>query len=465
MSDNDLPFRLVGMNWDELQNELEDLDAYSLPSGDESELDDISIGDNTNVNELYVSDSSSSDDNEPLSVLQARMHKNSDTIQQPPIWGKIEKLDSLLPFAQPTGIPEEIANSNPTPYSLFQLFFDEVFVNHIVFHTNLYAEQEQMRTGKTYKKTTFDEINAFLGLNLLMGIKRLPSYKDYWSSAPDLHDSYISSIMSQKRFGWLLGHLHINDNSIMPTRDSDQFDRLYKVRPLLDHLEKAFKNALLPSEVLALDESMIKFKGRSVIKQYMPKKPIKRGYKVWMLCDKSGYCLKFDLYTGKSKDQNSQMSLGTRVVSKLTEGFEGKHHKLYFDNFFNSIDLMHSLKQRGIYAVGTVNVSRKYLPKFKSDKQLQRGDIDWYTSNTKLLALKWKDKRSVHILSNYHNSDDRTEVNRKEKNGTIMQIPCPKALTDYNSNMNGVDKFDQLLASYKIDRQSNKWWHRIFFIF
>ncbi|XP_030760547.1 piggyBac transposable element-derived protein 2-like [Sitophilus oryzae] len=187
------------------------------------------------------------------------MHKNSDIIQQPPIWGKTERPESTLPFVQPTGTPEEVANSNATPYSLFQLFFDEVFVNHLVFHTNLYAEQEQMRPAKTYKATTFDEINAFLGINLLMGIKRLPSYKNYWFNAPDLHDSYISSLMSQKRFGWLLGHLHINDNSTMPNRDSDQFDRLYKVQPLLDHLEKAFKNALLPSEVLALDESMIKF--------------------------------------------------------------------------------------------------------------------------------------------------------------------------------------------------------------
>jgi hypothetical protein len=29
--------------------------------------------------------------------------------------------------------------------------------------------------------------------------------------------------------------------------------------------------------------------------------------------------------------------------------------------------------------------------------------------------------------------------------------------------MNYVDKYDQLLSSYKIDRRSKKWWHRIFF--
>lgn len=47
---------------------------------------------------------------------------------------------------------------------------------------------------------------------------------------------------------------------------------------------------------------MIKFKGRCGLKQYMPKKPIKRGFKVWALVDSEGYLYNFDIYTGKSKD-------------------------------------------------------------------------------------------------------------------------------------------------------------------
>lgn len=459
-----LPFRLSGMTYQELLDEIETVDAQSLPSGTESDNDvEEDIEEISDVNPVLSSDSDS--DNEPLAALQNRLKQSANLIPQPPIWGTLERPDAPSPFTEVSGVPEDIKNSNPTPFSLFRLFFDEHFIDKLVFETNLYAEQHQMQSGKTYTKTTAKEMNAFLGINLLMGIKRLPSYKDYWSSAPDLHDSYISSIMSVKRFGWLLAHLHLNDNSLMPKRDAPDFDRLYKVRPLLQHLEKAFKTVILPSEVLAIDESMIKFKGRSFLKQYMPKKPIKRGYKVWMLCDKSGYCLKFEIYSGKSTEGSVEKSLGSRVVNKLTEGFEGKNHKLFFDNFFNSVELMQSLKFRGIYAVGTVNVTRKFLPSFKTDRELKRGEFDWYTSDSKLFALKWKDKRSVHLLSNYHTPEDCTEVKRREKNGTVVEVPCPMALTDYNSNMNGVDKFDQLLSSYKIDRQSNKWWHRIFFYF
>ena len=73
---------------------------------------------------------------------------------------------------------------------------------------------------------------------------------------------------------------------------------------------------------------MIKFKGRSSIKQYLPLKPIKRGYKVWCLCDPiTGYLFNYQIYLGK------EIPLGKRVVFDLISGhnFQGKH--LYFDNF------------------------------------------------------------------------------------------------------------------------------------
>ena len=109
--------------------------------------------------------------------------------------------------------------------------------------------------------------------------------------------------------------------------------------------------------------------------------------------------------------------------------------------------------------------SRKNLPTLKEDKLLKQGEYDWATSDTGLVAIKWKDKRSVHLLSNFHNPDDVTDVSRREKNGTVKRVPCPKALHDYNQNFNCVDKFDQMKEVYEIDRKSKKWWQRIFWYF
>lgn len=157
--------------------------------------------------------------------------------------------------------------SDPSPLDIFFKLFDENIIENLVFQTNLYAQQE----GKKYICIE-DEIKTFLGINLLMGIKKLPSYRDYWCSDDDLHDPYISKLMIVIRFGWIISHLHSNDNTLLPSRNSPDYDKLYKLRPYLDRLQKNFLTHYNPSSTLAVDESMIKFKGRSEKKQFMPKK-------------------------------------------------------------------------------------------------------------------------------------------------------------------------------------------------
>jgi len=383
-----------------------------------------------------------------------------------PIWSSNENINMVISSFDcsegPTNIVETL--SEITPFSVFKLLLTDEVITYITFHTNLYANQKYIRSGKSYTETNITEINAFIGLNLLMGIKKQCSYRDYWSSAPDLHDTYISSIMPLNRFSWLLSHLHLNDNSVIPKRSEVNFDKLYKVRPYLNFILKNSQALYNPNRIVAIDESMIKFKGRNSSKQYMPKKPIKRGYKVWALADKHGYLWNFDVYTGKSGD-TTEKNLGARVVKNLSAPLQNKNYFLYFDNYFTSYPLITYLKLNGIYACGTVNMTRKHLPKFKDDKLFKQGDYDWRIDQFSTSIIKWKDKRMVSLLSNFHDPRDTENVQRRAKDGTVSTIPCPKVLKDYNQNMNCVDKLDQNKKSCQIDRKSHKWWHRIFFHF
>ena len=86
-------------------------------------------------------------------------------------------------------------------------------------------------------------------------------------------------------------------------------------------------------------------------------------------------------------------------------------------------------------------------------------------SNTGVAAMKWADNRNVHILSNFHDPNELDKVQRKQKDGSRKSYPCPTSIRDYNANINALDKFDQLMSSYKLDRRSRKWWHRIIFYF
>ncbi|XP_045127477.1 piggyBac transposable element-derived protein 4-like [Portunus trituberculatus] len=353
-------------------------------------------------------------------------------------------------FTSSTGPSQEIFDlEDPTPHDICSKFITKEVIEDIVFQTNLYALQQ----GKNYKPTDENEIKTFIGMNLLMGIVKLPSYRDYWSSNPCLHNDFISKLMPVNRFGWLLGNSHLNDNTLMPDRKSPEYDKLYKVRPFLKAMQENFERHFLPSCSVAVDESMIKFKGRSSMKQYQPNKPIKRGYKVWMMADKSGYCLKFDIYTGKVENKVTK-DLGAKVVTSLVEDLEGKEHKVYFDNYFTSVDLMKKLKEKGVNACGTVKPSRRNLPTFKSSKNMSRGDSETFTSNTGINATKWRDKKDVFLLTNFHDPKDISEVARREKDGTRKLYPCPISIIEYNKNMNSVDKFDQLLFQWKYEEKN-----------
>jgi hypothetical protein len=76
---------------------------------------------------------------------------------------------------------------------------------------------------------------------------------------------------------------------------------LYKTRPVLELTEK-FKILYTPGRELAVDEAMIGFKGRFILKQYLLGKPTKWGIKAWGIADSSnGFLLKCNIYKGKEK--------------------------------------------------------------------------------------------------------------------------------------------------------------------
>jgi hypothetical protein len=45
------------------------------------------------------------------------------------------------------------------------------------------------------------------------------------------------------------------------------------------------------------------------------------------------------------------------VVLRLVEKLEEDNHKLFFDNFFSSPELVQYLSSKGIWALGTLNVN------------------------------------------------------------------------------------------------------------
>jgi len=159
---------------------------------------------------------------------------------------------------------------NPNCLYYFQKMFPDSFFNIIVNNTNAYGKKKKA----DFILVTLEEFRNFLSITMTMSFVKLPRIEHYWSNQYSWSkQESISSLMSRNRYFEMLSNLSL-------TSRRKCGNKLYKVQPLIDHLKIAFKNLCSFGPNLSIDESMIKFKGRSSMKQFIPTKPIKRGFKV-----------------------------------------------------------------------------------------------------------------------------------------------------------------------------------------
>ena len=66
------------------------------------------------------------------------------------------------------------------PLDFLQLFFTDEIIDNIVTESNLFYRQ-QGKVIENWKDISREEMKAFLGIILAMGIIDLPKFHDYWS--------------------------------------------------------------------------------------------------------------------------------------------------------------------------------------------------------------------------------------------------------------------------------------------
>lgn len=192
------------------------------------------------------------------------------------------------------------------------MFFTEQLFELIWEQTNIYGQQ---KFGTNWIPLDMNEIKSWIELNIFMGYHKLPSYKLYWSSNLNFNVLIVCQTMSRNLFTKILNNIHLVDNKKASVRTSTEYSRTYKVDKFLDILQKNFKKNYSSGEHVSIDESMIKSKGRSSMKQYLPMKPTKRGFSVWTMADSTNsYVYTYQIYTGK--DTNRTTSLGAQCGTR-----------------------------------------------------------------------------------------------------------------------------------------------------
>ena len=187
---------------------------------------------------------------------------------------------------------------------------------------------------------TLEELCAYLGINILMSIQKLPKMRDYWSVDEGLGNTLIQETMTRSQFLEILQNLHFVDNlQKLPLKESESFDRDWKPRPFFDHLLKHFQEVLLPESHQSINEHMCKLGGKGLMHQYMKNKPIKLGFKFSFRCgSKPGYLYQFDMYLREKN--KTEFGLGESVVLSVCKNLKNSYCYVLFDNFFTSPNLM-----------------------------------------------------------------------------------------------------------------------------
>jgi hypothetical protein len=93
----------------------------------------------------------------------------------------------------------------------------------------------------------------------------------------------------------------------MPTRGQPDYNKLFKIHPLLEEINKNSLAMYNPHREVSIDEVMVLFKGYSL---YMPQKMIIRGFKLWLRRNPyNGFMSQCEVYSGKDPNGSVETQL------------------------------------------------------------------------------------------------------------------------------------------------------------
>ena len=227
-----------------------DLDSSFTSGFDEKELqtaeerrqnfDDSDISDMDDWEISSVSSVSSAD----LESQYDSSSDNEDNINED--WTDAVHPIDMRPFTEDVG-PTHNLPTGASPIHYFNLMFEDRF-----FPNDCRPDQQQNGTADTrWIATTIDEVHAFFSLQIIMGIHNLPEYSHYRAENKNLNVQGVSDVMPEARYEKLSQYLHLTDNIHQPAADSPDYHPLFKVRPLMDMLNRNFLQHYTPGRELS----------------------------------------------------------------------------------------------------------------------------------------------------------------------------------------------------------------------
>lgn len=430
-------------------------DSESNVGEEDSDSDDSgeqSVSDKTNQDPEFPFSQSYDNVYEKYNNSQKKLEPDYDFKWTPGEFHHDKVLEDNIMLGKQT--QNEILKSTPT--QLFERFFSLEIKNYIIACTKVNGLE-----------ISLPDLEVFIGIIIFTTYNQRLSQRDYWSKDPHLKAEPVASAMGLKKFEKIKSKFKFNR-----PEDEDDSDEIWRVRKIVNIFRKNLLHLGIFTCALSIDEMMLKFFGRSILKQFIRGKPIRFGIKLWALCSAQGYLYDFEIYCGKNHNKIQKLSncaLGSRVVMNMLQPVLQRvtlHNRnrlhIYFDNLFTSPDLLIHLKKFGLCATGTVRDNRVNV-KNNVVKKDERGKYDVKNDRSGLNFVTVKDSKPVSILSTGAGVMPLGIVKRRQKGKKEKQeFEFPRAFLTYNQFMGGVDLHDQRCNKIQPIVRSKKWTWVIF---
>jgi hypothetical protein len=408
-------------------------------------------------------------------------------------------------FSQRIHIPERVPKASfeeeldpLNPLWLWCKFVPPEVLETIASNTNeneaiqFEAKQQHSRYERIWKDLTGDDIGAFIGAAMLMGVHPQSCLEDYWNCSEDKPIFPLQKYITRQRFEQTCRYLKVN----CPHERLSREEYWMKVEPLMSTLKAASQRHILLPHTVNIDENLIAAQVRTVHLIQIDCKAAGKGYKIytlacgsylydWIYTSKAAKVPQAKYYEPRSEGYEDDAFTDTeRMVLTLIESMlksqpQGFKFQVVFDNFFSTTRLFDELRSWGVGAFGTAKAGsgmpRPHIIIDKvATKEKNYGEVvNTVVSNGRVNCVTFIDNGAVWMMSTVHDTANEPACWRPvfdRKNPSLhlsrttpageVEVPYPKISHDYNHQMNGSDLCQQSWDAYDLSDHPHlrNWW-------
>lgn len=282
-----------------------------------------------------------------------------------------------------------------TPLKIFSRVFPNDLFECVLIHTNGYGkkifETEKMKKRfkiKKFEDIKLEELKHFIAIHLLMGIVKLPEWRDYWEPCSDLMDTQIRRVMNMDRFEIISKCFNIYEDEGSNGGYQDTIGRLTFFKKITSKLNEPVTS----HEFLLVSEKEYRF-GRQKIDSNGNKE---EGLKVKciFLRDITGYTLNIKVLV-----ENSNRTRENDAIIFLLDDFQKLNHKLMIENIACDYLLFEKLSAMNIESIGPAKINDRFFPKIINNTSTENNNENvYFVNDNDLFAVK--NSRNSVLLSN-----------------------------------------------------------------